>query len=151
MSIPSPQPTTHMLPWPVTTPPPRHNHRTTLQPSKNPCHKTHNPQPHSPRPSCHHCHDQAISTASPPSREIGRESPDLMREVWVCRERVDETQLTTIHDPRLPSPSRWWRWRQTTEKRKKWEWERKKRKGRSEKGERERVTVKRKIIMRYFY
>ena len=82
MSIPSPQPTTHMLPWPVTTPPLRHNHRTTLQPSKNPCHKTHSPQP-----SCHHCHDQATSTTSPPSREIGRESPDLMREVWVFRER----------------------------------------------------------------
>ena len=49
-SIPSPQPTTHMLLWPVTTPPLRHNHRTTLQPSKNPCHKTHNPQPTTPMP-----------------------------------------------------------------------------------------------------
>ena len=46
-----------------------------------------NPQPHSPQPSCHHYHNQATSKASPPSREFGREWPDLTREVWVFRER----------------------------------------------------------------
>ena len=70
----NPQPICYNGSWPL-------HCATTIGPPYNPA-KTHNPQP-----SCHHCHDQATNTVSPPSREIGKESPDLMREVWVFRER----------------------------------------------------------------
>ena len=84
----------------------------------------HNPQPislardHSttaPQPSDH----PTTATTKPPTQRrhhrerLAERAPIwwerfefLEREVWVSWERVDETQSTTIHDPRLPSPSR---------------------------------------------
>ena len=131
------------------------DHSTTApQPSNHPTTQQ-KPMPQNPQPTAHNPHATTAMTKPPAQCRHHQERlakraliwwerfEFLEREIWVFWERVDETQSTTIHDLRLPSPSRWRRWRQMAEKRKKWEWERKKRKGRSEKRERERVAMKR--------